>query len=80
MQSSLVDQILGAMAEPHGLAERKLEFRTMLKRVADQYRPEDVESVAFIHNLPATEPRTALGALSWLERKVLRITMLHKSL
>ena len=71
---SLLDNSLGlrlcAMAEPNGLADRKLEFRTMLKRVADQFRPEDVESLAFIHHLPATEPRTALGALSWMERKV----------
>lgn len=58
------------MAEPNGLANRKLEFRTMLKTVADQLRPEDVESLAFIHHLPATEPKTALGALSWMERKV----------
>lgn len=58
------------MAEPSGLTERKLEFRTMLKEIADQLRPEDVEALTFIHNLPAAERRTALGTLSWMEMKV----------
>ncbi len=50
--------------------ERNKEFRTLLTRVAEHLKQDNLESLAFIHNLPpAEEKRSGLEVLVLLEQR-----------